>query len=247
MPSCTNCGGKLSRCPGNAGGLCSYCRNRGRRPWKLHALCTRCGMSKRHKTVTDGVCSRCVAKEKSKEGARLWFLRRATESAERRQEVHRVLEETHRNGGTLADAARELGFSRERARQYAHLLGIHMGMAKTPCPSCGRRHRYSTVCKRQQKPSLDERISSKINVVGDCWIWAGSMNGTTPKVETQGKTCSVARYLYEKSEKIPPERNLVNTCGDTRCVRPEHRTVSSVPNPHFEKKHRAAEKETPGK
>lgn len=63
-----------------------------------------------------------------------------------------------------------------------------------------------------------------------CWIWQGNMNdGGLPRMQNPNhsrRSVSVRRYAYEMT--VGPIKRgdfAVGTCGDERCVNPEHTKV----------------------
>jgi hypothetical protein len=68
-----------------------------------------------------------------------------------------------------------------------------------------------------------ERIRSKCEEAGNCWLWRGSMNGNgrTPCVWYQGKTQNVRKVVYIlKHGKVRADRVVSPGCGHFLCVSP---------------------------
>ncbi len=70
-----------------------------------------------------------------------------------------------------------------------------------------------------------ERFGSRIEVVGDCWLWTSTVAGRSrvPVFSVIGVTCVAARYSYEWALGLIPEGKVLwSICDNSRCIRPEH-------------------------
>jgi hypothetical protein len=85
--------------------------------------------------------------------------------------------------------------------------------------------------------TLKEKINKNIIVVGECWVWLGSLdqNGR-PRVvidarssgESHSITHIVHKVLYQEKFGEVSARYIDNTCGNLRCVNPEHHTPRTL-------------------
>lgn len=66
-------------------------------------------------------------------------------------------------------------------------------------------------------------IESKIERVGDCWLWQG---GTWPsgrgRAHWERRPRQAHKLAFELAGQIAPGFELLRLCHETRCVRPEH-------------------------
>lgn len=72
-----------------------------------------------------------------------------------------------------------------------------------------------------------ESLRQRVIEVGDCWEWQGYHQNNTPQVIAYPggvkKMVSVRRMLRELVTGQPqPDGNYSNTCGNHRCVNPDH-------------------------
>lgn len=72
-----------------------------------------------------------------------------------------------------------------------------------------------------------ESLQARIVEVGDCWEWQGYIQNNTPQVASypggKKKMVSVRRLLRELvTGRVQPDGHYGNTCGNPRCVNPEH-------------------------
>lgn len=69
----------------------------------------------------------------------------------------------------------------------------------------------------------DALFWERVNRSGACWIWRGAISYGSPTFKRNGKKRQARRYVYELFiGPIPLEHRVVTTCGEERCVRPEH-------------------------
>ncbi|CAO3460745.1 hypothetical protein [Azospirillum argentinense] len=73
------------------------------------------------------------------------------------------------------------------------------------------------------------RLLAKVqpNPETGCWIWTGAFSGETPKFAPRyGVSRSAMRVAYELLVgPTPTEHHLRRSCGDLRCVNPDHATT----------------------
>ena len=76
----------------------------------------------------------------------------------------------------------------------------------------------------EQKAELMKRVKSRVEMIGDCWIWNQSKTGQGyPNMSFFGKVDTVARFVYTASKgTIKHKWCVVSTCGDKCCVAPHH-------------------------
>lgn len=77
---------------------------------------------------------------------------------------------------------------------------------------------------------LHPRLSKRIVEVGDCWEWIGnySNGGKLPAMRLNYKMVGVRRVLHTlKTERPLGSNRIMLTCGNFRCVNPEHYRVMS--------------------
>ena len=72
-----------------------------------------------------------------------------------------------------------------------------------------------------------ESLQARTVEEGDCWIWQGYIQNKTPQVvdypDGKKKMVSVRMLLRQLQTGQPqPKGHYGNTCGDVRCVNPEH-------------------------
>ena len=72
--------------------------------------------------------------------------------------------------------------------------------------------------------SLLERIKARVIEEGDCWIWQGCMNGTIPQTYLGNRRVGGVRVALWRELKgaVPRGKVVSNSCGDDRCVNPDH-------------------------
>ncbi len=79
-------------------------------------------------------------------------------------------------------------------------------------------------------PSLDAMRARTIEV-GECWEWQGCISsGHSPRVHYAGRARSARKLMLAlagRPSEPPPGHKLVTTCGNPRCVRPEHLAIIS--------------------
>ena len=71
--------------------------------------------------------------------------------------------------------------------------------------------------------SLVERLHSRLQPSGDCFLWTGALVRGYGVVSVDGKTRYVHRVLYELERgPIPDGHDLDHLCRNPKCVNPEH-------------------------
>lgn len=75
--------------------------------------------------------------------------------------------------------------------------------------------------------NLIEKIQAHSVACGDCWEWHGCMNGQIPTMKHGGKVANVRRLMMIDSG-VPMKGFIATyTCGNPKCVNPEHTARSS--------------------
>lgn len=71
-------------------------------------------------------------------------------------------------------------------------------------------------------PEPIQRIKSRCDECGDCWIWPGHVDANgIPKINVDGTPRSVRRVLYEHFHgPVRPKMEVKAKCGLKRCVSP---------------------------
>lgn len=68
-----------------------------------------------------------------------------------------------------------------------------------------------------------ETILARTDEVGECLEWQGIMHNGTPQIRIDRKLLSVRRAIRErKGNPAGPTVFLAPSCGNQKCVRPEH-------------------------
>lgn len=73
----------------------------------------------------------------------------------------------------------------------------------------------------------------RIETQGDCWIWKGPMHQSGVPMVRNSKFSMSARKLSRILFAEPHVSGSVSTCGDNRCVRPEHLIEQKHPDVWF--------------
>lgn len=82
------------------------------------------------------------------------------------------------------------------------------------------------------------RFEGYIDRSGDCWIWTGPLNGAWPQfgwtqdgIRTRRPARAVSLALVGID--VPPQRPVIDTCGEVLCVNPAHLRVGRMADiPH---------------
>lgn len=81
---------------------------------------------------------------------------------------------------------------------------------------------------------MTKAIEAKIEMTDTCWIWHGTLAGKTgPRYCTTRKykkiNIQIRRYIYEiLVAKIPDNVVAKYTCGNERCVNPDHTRLDTM-------------------
>lgn len=74
-----------------------------------------------------------------------------------------------------------------------------------------------------------ETLLAKTEDYGNCMEWTGYYQNKTPFASTNGVLTSVRKMIAEFTGKTVPEGHFVGTtCGNKRCVNPDHLVVRSM-------------------
>lgn len=71
------------------------------------------------------------------------------------------------------------------------------------------------------------RFMSKIERQGECWVWTAAMSHGNPVMSVKGRSRQARRFIYSQHHELGNSEKLFDTCGDKRCVNPDHLTVTS--------------------
>lgn len=75
--------------------------------------------------------------------------------------------------------------------------------------------------------TLIEKIQRHVTTEGNCWEWRGHMNGSIPTMKHDGQVANVRRLVLIDSG-VPMKGFIATyTCGNPKCVNPEHTARSS--------------------
>lgn len=153
--------------------------------------------------------------EKAAEANRNWEARhKAERAAYHRQRTQRP---------EIAERRRELARKRRAADpEKARAKNARWRERNREAINQRKREAY----KASPIPSLRERFEAKlwINEYG-CWIWRGVTRGNPPApyIQHQKRQLRANRLSYEwHVGPIPDGHELIQTCANTQCVRPEH-------------------------
>lgn len=70
---------------------------------------------------------------------------------------------------------------------------------------------------------LEERLWSKVDASGDCWLWTAHVADGYGYIRDGTKTCRVHRVVWELLVgPIPDGMQLDHLCRVRRCVNPDH-------------------------
>ena len=83
----------------------------------------------------------------------------------------------------------------------------------------------------------EERFMQHVSIEDGCWIWTGRYvksttgGGRSPRFSIGPTSISARRFIYEAEflTTIPASSYALATCGDTRCVNPDHIEVGIAP------------------
>lgn len=75
------------------------------------------------------------------------------------------------------------------------------------------------------KIPIEERLNSRIEVIGDCWLWTGKLDkdGYPMQMKVDGKMLRPHRIMYAMHKgEIPKGLTLDHLCRVRKCVNPDH-------------------------
>lgn len=78
--------------------------------------------------------------------------------------------------------------------------------------------------KRERVGETLESIKAACDIDGDCWMWRGAMKDGAPMIWWKKRQAFVRRVTYElaRDDELTAAFVIRNTCGEVRCVNPEH-------------------------
>lgn len=85
--------------------------------------------------------------------------------------------------------------------------------------------------RKNLQPEVLVRIAARCDDVGECWLWTGALSDAGyPIFRPPGCGCMlVRRWVYANTgAALVARQPVVSTCGDRRCVNPDHLRVSTV-------------------
>lgn len=79
------------------------------------------------------------------------------------------------------------------------------------------------------RPTLEQRLWSKIDCSSDCWLWTASTNTKGyGQIKFKGTMLRVPRVVWELTHgPIPPGMFVCHRCDNPPCCRPEHLFLGS--------------------
>lgn len=93
------------------------------------------------------------------------------------------------------------------------------------------------------------RIKAKIVVENGCWLWQGGMNGVRnqPVIRFRGSLIIIRRAFYEELHGDIKSAYTRVTCGNPRCVNPEHVEIITAKSDRERQRDYRIRKKTPSK
>lgn len=90
---------------------------------------------------------------------------------------------------------------------------------------------YKPPALESTKASLRKQLEKWTATKGDCLVWFGRTHYGNPVVNVKGKTVGAwkAFRIFLEGKHILEEEKYVRTCGNRRCVKPEHLSVVKLP------------------
>ena len=99
-----------------------------------------------------------------------------------------------------------------------------------------RRHRVGgeLLEHRVRMKPPESRFWSKVVKGPDCWLWRGKCGSKHyGRLTVDHREVRVHRFAYELHHgPIPVGQHVTQTCGNWRCVRPDHLAVGKAPVAH---------------
>ena len=81
--------------------------------------------------------------------------------------------------------------------------------------------------------SPEQRFWRRVEQGPGCWLWRGTGGKDHGRLVVDGKEMRAHRFAYELTHgPIPEGMHVVHTCGNRRCVRPEHLVLGEAAGAH---------------
>lgn len=91
-------------------------------------------------------------------------------------------------------------------------------------PMCvNPRHREDRRAPSKSRKLTAEFLKSRCQIEGTCWLWNEAVSGGVPRVSHNNKSSLAHRVLWEIVKGKKPDGELYATCGEKRCINPDHR------------------------
>lgn len=74
---------------------------------------------------------------------------------------------------------------------------------------------------------LPEAVIKKILITDGCWVWTGTMSKKSPYHRPNYVVTKEIYNAYHPDAPCPASHTAFRTCGNSRCVNPDHMTVNS--------------------
>ena len=97
---------------------------------------------------------------------------------------------------------------------------------------CGGGMFSHVVRHRVRLMSPEERFWRRVKLGPGCWLWRGTGGKECGTFVVDGKELRAHRFAYEPHGPIPEGMHVVHTCGNRRCVRPEHLVLGKSAGAH---------------
>lgn len=111
----------------------------------------------------------------------------------------------------------------DAARKYVTVRNsIRVGMANLAAYIRERMPPLVSAAHMEALPG-DTLFWERVDRSSACWLWRGAISYGSPTFKRNGKKQQARRYVYELCiGPIPLEHRVTTTCGEARCVRPDH-------------------------
>lgn len=74
-----------------------------------------------------------------------------------------------------------------------------------------------------QRQSAIDRFWSKVDKSGDCWLWTGQMSQDGyGRIKAFGIHYRAHRFIWEMLNGNPENLQVLHSCDNRRCVKPDH-------------------------